>query len=139
VRADVVFGEYLEPAEAAQQHVLGGPAPDPAQARQALDRGCVVKLVQGLQIEVTREDRLGILDDRLCLSQAEAVALELIWPNASELIGIGEGPRAIGIVGNRAAVGRHEERVLFPLIEDALASEGIERLAAELKEAEKRG
>ena len=90
VRADVVAGEDVQPAEAAQQHVFGGPATDAAQARQALDRRRVVESFEGLQIEIAGDDRPSGLDDRARLGSAEAVALELVRPHGCELIRAGE-------------------------------------------------
>jgi hypothetical protein len=68
VRADVVSGKYVQTAQAAEQHVLRGPAADAAQAGQALDRRAILEPLQPLQVEAASDDRLGERDDRASLS-----------------------------------------------------------------------
>ena len=76
MRADVVSGKDVQAPEAAEEHVLRGPAADAAQAGQALDRRAILELLECLQVEIAGDDRPGGLDDRASLGGAEAVALE---------------------------------------------------------------
>ena len=76
--ADVVAGEDMQPAQAAQQRVLRGPATDAANGGQTSDRRQIVKLFQSLEVEVPGRDRSRELDDRAGLGMAEPVRFELV-------------------------------------------------------------
>jgi hypothetical protein len=60
VRADVVSGEAVRAAEAAVQHVLRGPAPDAAHARQALDRRAIPRPCERRKVAIVGDDRPAV-------------------------------------------------------------------------------
>ena len=101
VGADVVSRKDMQPAEAAEQHILRGPAADTAQAGQTVGGGGIVKPFQALQVQIAVDDRPGDLDDRARLGRAEAVALEIVRLRGCKRLGVGERARAVRVIGHR--------------------------------------
>src|SRR2546425_13069499 len=64
---DVIPGEDMNPSQAAEQHVLGRPAPNAPQLTQSCDRILVIELHQRCQINLSRGHATRQLNERTAL------------------------------------------------------------------------
>ena len=83
-RTDVALREHVQSSEAAQQYVVGTPAPDAALSDERLDDRRVVQLFERLEFELPGRRGSGELEDRLGFALAEAERPEGGWRQAED-------------------------------------------------------
>ena len=84
-RPDVVLREDVQSSQAAQQNVIGTPAPDTGLSDERLDDGRVVQLFERLELERSGSCGTSESKNRLGLALAEAEGPEGGWRQTEDV------------------------------------------------------
>lgn len=84
-RADIITGKQVNPAETAEQRVLGRPAPNPPQLTQSCYCILVIELRQRCQINLSRGHGTSQLNERTGLIQTVPECSENGWLDLTEV------------------------------------------------------